>query len=66
MLRRRTITRLGRDAHHTLDRLYARAGAAYAPAHERLFPYTTHDTFRIGIFQATWGHLPYLSPFPHS
>jgi hypothetical protein len=76
LLRRHNITRLNRDAHHALERLYARAGAAYAPAHERLFPYTTHDTFRIGIFQATWGKADFISPidlrkaslrdFPHT
>lgn len=76
LLRRRAITRLDKDAHHALNRLYARAGATYAPEHERLFPYTDHDTLRKGIFQATWGHAPFISPadlrkaslrdFPHT
>ncbi|MPY67664.1 hypothetical protein F8S09_13385 [Deinococcus sp. SDU3-2] len=76
LLRRRAVTRLDREAHHALNRLYARAGAAFAPEHERLFPYTNHDTLRKGIFQATWGHAPFISPadlrkaslrdFPHT
>lgn len=76
LLRRRNITRLSREAHHALDRLYARAGAAYAQEHERLFPYTDHDTLRKGIFQVSWGQAPFISPtdlrkaslrdFPHT